>query len=102
MTANVVIVAAESEDALLIPSDTVQRRDGKAFVLAPGDGQAPERRRVEIGIDDGVWTEILSGLKEGEEVMQSKGQIRSRWARQQPDRAHHQMRTMMRIGRGKR
>ncbi len=102
MTANVVIIAAESGDALLVPSDTVRRRNGKTFVLAPSDGQEPERRRVEVGIDDGVRTEILSGLKEGEEVVQSKGQIQSRWGRQEDDGSRHQMRTMMRIGGGRR
>jgi len=98
MTANVVIIAAESENALLVPSDTVRRRDGKTFVLVPSDGQEPDRLGVEVGIDDGVQTEILSGLKEGEEVVQSKGQIQSRWARQQGDQSHQQMRTMMQIG----
>ena len=101
MTANVVVIAAESENALLVPSDAVYRRNGKTFVLVPSDGQQPERRNVEVGIDDGVRTEILSGLKEGEEVVYSKGQIQSRWARQRGNRSRPPMSPMMRIG-GKR
>jgi len=101
MTANVVVIAAESENALLVPSDAVYRRNGKTFVLVPSDGQQPERRNVEVGIDDGVRTEILSGLKEGEEVVHSKGQIQSRWARQRGNRSRPPMSPMMRIG-GKR
>jgi len=101
MTANVVVIAAESENALLVPSDAVYRRNGKTFVLVPSDGQEPERRNVEVGIDDGVRTEILSGLKEGEEVVHSKGQIQSRWARQRGNRSRPPMSPMMRIG-GKR
>lgn len=100
MTANVEIIASESENALLIPSEAVEGVGGKKFVLVPVQGQKPESRAVETGINDGVQTEVLSGLADGESVVVSKGQIKSNWAGGQNQRPP--IGPMMGIGRGRR
>ncbi|MBN1592928.1 MAG: efflux RND transporter periplasmic adaptor subunit [Candidatus Coatesbacteria bacterium] len=98
MTANVVIVAADDRNALLIPSDAVQRRRDKAFVSIPSAGEEPERREIEVGIDDGEWTQVLSGLAEGDEILTQNGKLKSRWSRQQDSRGRPPMPPMIPMG----
>lgn len=83
MTANVEIIALENENALLIPSEAVEGVGGKRFVLVPVQGQKPESRAVETGINDGVQTEVLNGLADGESVEVPKGQVKSNWSGKQ-------------------
>jgi len=80
MTANIEIVAAEKESALLVPVDAVQRRKGKQTVSIPRAMGEPEERLVEAGIDSGVQMEIISGLKEGEQVLVRESAMDSRWS----------------------
>jgi macrolide-specific efflux system membrane fusion protein len=69
MTANVTVLIADRPDALVVPSEAVQRDDG-ASVLVPGPrGQPPARRSVELGMTDGKWVEIVSGLQAGDVVL---------------------------------
>ena len=78
MTANVEIIAAEKDDALLVPSqalrfqmDENQRyKDKGIWVLRHG---APQRLNVTEGISDDSKTEILGAdIKEGDEVILSR------------------------------
>jgi multidrug resistance efflux pump len=80
MTANIEIVAAEKESVLLVPVDAVQRRKGKQTVSIPRAMGEPEERLVEAGIDSGVQMEIISGLKEGEQVLVRESAMDSRWS----------------------
>ena len=64
MTASVEIFVNEKKDVLLIPilavqNDTVKKKLNGEFVDVP----------VEKGVDNGVDVEIISGLKEGDEVV---------------------------------
>ncbi len=79
MTANVEIVIAEKEEVLLLPSETVLREKRKFFVRLKKDDGTIEKRRVQVGISDGVVTEITSGLNQGDTVAYRKGEARSRW-----------------------
>lgn len=65
MKATVVIHAAEVKDALLIPLSAVN--DGKVKVKNE-DGET-EEKEVELGKTDGQQVEVLSGLKEGDEIV---------------------------------
>lgn len=70
MSAEVGIIIAAAENALTLPSDTIQSgRDGRSFVLLPGPGEKPSRRSVETGLVADGRTEIISGLSDGEEVL---------------------------------
>jgi HlyD family secretion protein len=82
MTANVEIVAAEKENALLIPAEAVSRQRGKTFVEVVKNDGTTEKRQIEVGISDGVSEEVLKGLSLGETVMVNKGEVESRWRSQ--------------------
>lgn len=70
MTSNVSFLAASKPDALVVASEALRYRDGKAYVLTRGtDARAPVEVFVEAGLSDGKRTEILSGLNEGDVVL---------------------------------
>jgi RND family efflux transporter MFP subunit len=79
MTANIDIVIASSDDALLVPSQAVTKtRDG--YVVKVDEGQeAPASRTVEIGIRSETTIEVVSGLEEGERVVLGAGLTQSKW-----------------------
>jgi HlyD family secretion protein len=72
MTANAEIILEEKHGVLLIPeAAVVYDKDRNTFVEVPDPAQDKGKRRVPIkaGISNGVKTEIVSGLKEGEKVI---------------------------------
>lgn len=67
MTANVEFMIEKSENTLLIPLSALKETNGvKYVVLLEGE---PSPRSVETGVSDGTTVEILSGLKEGDELL---------------------------------
>lgn len=72
MTANAEIILEEKKGVLLIPETAViYDKDRKTAVEIP-DSRAEKGRRkvaVQAGISNGVKTEILSGVKEGDKVL---------------------------------
>jgi HlyD family secretion protein len=86
MTANVAIIAAQRQNVLKIPNAAFRYRPADAgaaaqtptaaktvFILPPrGDGEGPRRPlevNIKAGISDGAVTEVLDGVKEGDEVI---------------------------------
>lgn len=70
-SANAEIVLEEVKKAFTIPESAVEFADGNTYVyIVKGDGDAKtyEKRKVVIGLSDGVNIEIKSGLKRGEKV----------------------------------
>lgn len=68
MTANVTIEAASARDVPAIPARALQRRAGANLVSVMVDGEVSPRE-VEIGLEDGEFVQILSGLNSGETVV---------------------------------
>jgi macrolide-specific efflux system membrane fusion protein len=68
MTTNTTITVAKREKVLAIPSQVVRREDGDRVVFVQ-EGDRLVRRPVKTGWKDKAYTEILSGLKEGERVV---------------------------------
>jgi HlyD family secretion protein len=72
MTANAEIILEEHKNVLQIPEGAIiYDKDKKSFVDIP-DSHAKDGMKklaVNIGISNGAKTEVLSGLKEGEEVV---------------------------------
>ncbi len=101
MTANVVIISASKEDALLIPLNAVFRRREGAFVtVRVGPGNDVERE-VETGIDNGYMVEVLSGLESGDSVVMDSSRMQSRWRAGGEENRERRMRMMMsRMGGG--
>lgn len=76
MTVNADILVAEKSNVLLIPIEALQDRAGKKFVMladsndkkttsSPGNS----RREVQVGLNNETYVEIISGLKEGDQVI---------------------------------
>jgi HlyD family secretion protein len=73
-SANADVVIREKKDVLLVPERLVTFEDGgkRATVELPGAAPKEPPRKVEVktGLSDGLNVEILSGLKEGDKVVQ--------------------------------
>jgi HlyD family secretion protein len=71
MTARVEIECAKVENALSIPIHAVFNDEGRSYCYV--DTQTSyEKREVSIGAQSEDWTQVLSGLKEGERVALSQ------------------------------
>ncbi len=71
-SANADIVIREKQDIVLIPERLVLFEDDQTFVEVPGEGPEAEPQKivVELGLSDGLNVEIVSGVAEGDQVVQ--------------------------------
>ena len=69
MTTQNVITVAKAENALLVPITSISSGPRGKIVHVLGDNGLPHKRSVTTGITDGVHTEIISGLQEGDSVI---------------------------------
>ena len=70
MTATANILVDEKQDILILSDRAIRRgAGGQPEVLVELPDGTVETRAVEIGISDGMQTEILSGLMEGDRVI---------------------------------
>lgn len=73
-SANADIVIREKTDILLIPERLVIFEDegAKTFVELPGElpEAEPKKVAVKVGLSDGLNIEVISGIKEGEKLVQ--------------------------------
>ncbi len=74
MTANVNFIAADRENAILVPSESIKTREGKTYVLIP-KGKGQEERMVKTGLSDGKRMEILEGLQENDSLLLPEFQL---------------------------
>jgi len=71
MTASVTILLETRKNVLSVPTSAITRERGERFVTVLEDG-SPVRRKIKIGWKADGYTEITSGLKEGEKVIVSE------------------------------
>ncbi|MBM4431602.1 MAG: efflux RND transporter periplasmic adaptor subunit, partial [Chloroflexi bacterium] len=70
MTANVKIVTGQRQDALLVPLLAVQQsEDGYVVLVQDTSRGAAVTTRVQVGLNDGTYVEIVRGLNEGDQVV---------------------------------
>jgi HlyD family secretion protein len=70
MTANVSIVVGRRENALLVPALAVwQAEEGNVVMVQDSPQGAAMATRVELGLSDGLYVEVLRGLNEGDQVV---------------------------------
>lgn len=83
VTAEVVIVQKESPATLWTQSEAVVvEESGAAYVEVVPKGGEPRRVPVEVGLDDGLRTEIRGeGLKEGDQVLVREREGLTAWER---------------------
>ena len=72
LTVTVTIMVAERTDVLLVPNNAINLRGTEAYVQVVKD-DTTEERVIETGISDWQFTEVTSGLSEGEQVVVPKG-----------------------------
>ncbi|MDP2167600.1 MAG: efflux RND transporter periplasmic adaptor subunit [Thermodesulfovibrionales bacterium] len=68
MSADVEIVVDRVEDALIIPSQAVIEKKGSQYVFIK-EGRRAVMRKVKTGLSNWTYTEIVSGIREGEEAI---------------------------------
>jgi HlyD family secretion protein len=68
MTATAEVVIERRDDVLFIPNRAIRGTWENAWVEVYIDKQI-KKREITLGLTDGINTEILSGLEEGEEVV---------------------------------
>lgn len=64
MSANVEVIEAARQGVILIPLEAIQNENGKRFVMVKKNkrGNGIEKRSIEVGADDSLSAEIISGL----------------------------------------
>jgi RND family efflux transporter MFP subunit len=68
MTTHVRIIVEEKKDVLVVPNNAVRFEEGKNVVYVNKGKEKQERRTVTPGIRDDNFTEIISGIAEGERI----------------------------------
>lgn len=71
MTTNVTLYLEMRKNVLTIPTNAIKRDKGERFVTVI-EGEKKVQRRVKIGWNSNGYTEVVSGLNEGEKVMVSE------------------------------
>jgi RND family efflux transporter MFP subunit len=64
------IIAEEHTDVLTLPSTAVIQEAGNSFCVAVSGGRA-RRKEIRIGLNDGKRTEVISGVEEGESIVEA-------------------------------
>ncbi|MCJ7604480.1 MAG: HlyD family efflux transporter periplasmic adaptor subunit [Dehalococcoidales bacterium] len=69
LTVTVSIIVAERTDVLLVPNGAVIQEGLQSYVEVVTASGDTEKRAVQVGLSDWQYTEIISGLTEGEEII---------------------------------
>jgi HlyD family secretion protein len=64
------VIVRQAKNALLLPERVIQFSGDTARATVQLPGGDRERRILEIGVGDGLNVEILSGLEEGDVVLE--------------------------------
>lgn len=74
MTANINIETTKKENVIAVPENALITRGNDKIVLVEQGGNNPEERKVEVGIKgSNGYVEILSGLMEGDRIVDFSG-----------------------------
>jgi RND family efflux transporter MFP subunit len=73
LTVTVSIWLDERNNVLLVPNKAITSQGGKPYVQVVLPAGVTEERVVQTGISDWQYTEVISGLNEGEQVVVSQG-----------------------------
>ena len=57
------------KDALVIPSSALIEEQGNYFAYVQTSGEGFQKRELELGVNDGIYVQVLSGIKENERVV---------------------------------
>ena len=65
------ILVAESLEALLLPERVIEFENDSPYVNLMLENSETEKRKVSLGISDGVNVQIIDGLQEGDKVLEA-------------------------------
>lgn len=82
MTASATIVVAQKDNALMVPSEAIRSTGNRKSVMVMRNGSAVSVE-VQTGLRNEIWTEITSGLQEGDSVVVSSLAATQQQGRQQ-------------------
>ncbi|MBN1482986.1 efflux RND transporter periplasmic adaptor subunit [candidate division KSB1 bacterium] len=71
-SANASIIIAQRDSVLSIPERVVTFRNDSAFVMLPKGETESEEVYIETGLSDAITIEVLSGLEDGQEVLEKE------------------------------
>jgi cobalt-zinc-cadmium efflux system membrane fusion protein len=63
------VATGKAAEAVAIPAAAIVEEEGVAIAFVQVSGETFEKRDVKPGVQDGRWTEIISGVSEGERVV---------------------------------
>lgn len=63
------VETARAEEALALPNEAVVEEGGRPIAYVQLGGETFEKRDLTLGIRDGGWVQVLSGIQEGERVV---------------------------------
>ena len=73
LTVTVIIIVTESTDVLLVPNGAVTQKGAQSYVQIVTVSGESEQRAIQTGVSDWQFTEVTSGLSEGEQVLVPQG-----------------------------
>ncbi len=68
LSADIEIIVGKGQNVLYVPTAAIMERENKKMVFTIEKGKA-QRREVKTGLSNWDYTEILDGLKEGEQII---------------------------------
>ncbi len=66
---NLFVETSRTEETLAIPTAAVVEEDGRPIAFVQLAGETFQKRDLSLGIRDGNWVQVLSGIDEGERVV---------------------------------
>ncbi|MDO5045841.1 efflux RND transporter periplasmic adaptor subunit [Campylobacter sp.] len=72
MTTQNTIMLESVKEAIIIPTVAIKKEGGKQYVSVLKDNLQVEKREVAVGLTDGLKSQIISGVSEGEKVITSR------------------------------
>ncbi len=71
MIANLTLITENHKNTVTIPSAAIMQSDDEGYYVYIAEGDTAEKRSVEIGIENDDYTEIISGISNGDKVIVS-------------------------------
>ncbi len=75
LTVTVSIIVSSNTDVLLVPNAAITTRGLETFVQVALEDGSVEERAIQTGNSDYQFTEVISGLEEGEEIIVPQGTV---------------------------
>jgi HlyD family secretion protein len=87
MTTDVEIIISKAIDVIVVPTDSIYRKNKKQMILVVGKDGLKEERKIKSGISDGLQIAILKGLNEGEKIYLNVSASDGKWRKNEKNDA---------------